>query len=243
MSIKVSDNKLADIGRYINLNKRRDRNDYFKNQLLNTGVTGVNRKSAKDSNYGGVSGLIETTFDLYKEFLETGQDTMVVFEDDCKFLKTFKENSQQICADILNTEWDIFWLGGHNRKPLRYVGNNCCQVSSINYTQSYIITKKFAKSLVDAFSSPTKLDVNIFDVHHKGIDELLCLYAYGKDIVRDALDNGFYDLDQPLNVYKPNYIALCYKEPLTTQVNDKSDINNIETSIEDWLALPYNIEK
>tara|TARA_R110001592_G_scaffold122675_1_gene329667 strand:- start:3390 stop:4121 length:732 start_codon:yes stop_codon:yes gene_type:complete len=241
MSVMLCDYKLADIGRYINLSKREDRNDYFKNQLSSAGITGVTRKSAYKSKHGGVSGLIETTFDLYKEFLETGQDTMVVFEDDCKFLNTFKKNSQQICADISNTEWDIFWLGGHNRKPLRYVSNNCYHVSSINYTQSYIITKKFAKSLVDAFSTPNKQDVDIFDVNHKGIDELLCLYAYSKDLVRDALDNGFYDLDQPLNVYKPNHIALCYKEPLTTQVNDKSDINHMETSIEEWLAQPYNI--
>jgi len=243
MSIKVSNNKLADIGRYINLNKRKDRNDYFKNQLLNTGVTGVNRKSAKDSNYGGVSGLIETTFDLYKEFLETGQDTMVVFEDDCKFLKTFKENSQQICADILNTEWDIFWLGGHNRKPVRYIGNNCCQVSSINYAQSYIISKNFAESLVAAFSTLDKQYVDIFDVHHAGIDEVLCLYAYSKELVRDAIPTGFYNLDQPLDKYKPKYRALCYKEPLTTQVNDTSDITHVETSLDEWLALPYNIEK
>ena len=62
-------------------------------------------------------------------------------------------------------EWDIFWLGGHNRKPLRYLDNNCCQVSSINYTQSYIITKKFAKSLVDAFSTIDKQYVDIFDVN------------------------------------------------------------------------------
>jgi hypothetical protein len=238
----IGDNKLADIGRYINLNKRLDRKKYFKNQLLHAGITGVTRKSANESQHGGVSGLIETTFDLYKEFLETEKDTMVVFEDDCKFLNTFKESSKQICTDILSTEWDIFWLGGHNRKPLRYVSNNCCQVSSINYTQSYIITKKFAKSLVDAFSTAEKQFVDIFDVHHAGIDEVLCLYAYSKELVRDALSTGFYDLDQPLDIYNPKHIALCYKEPLTTQVNDKSDISNIETSIEDWLASPYYIE-
>lgn len=243
MSVMIGDNKLADIGRYINLNKRSDRKKYFKNQLLSTGVTGVTRKSAHESKHGGVSGLIETTFNLYKEFLETGQDTMVVFEDDCKFLNTFKENSKQICADILNTEWDIFWLGGHNRKPLRYVSNNCYQVSSINYTQSYIITKKFAKSLVDAFSTAEKQCVDIFDVYHAGIDEVLCLYAYSKELVKDALPTGFYNLDQPLDVYKSTHIALCYKEPLTTQVNDKSNINHRETTIEDWLTLPYPIEQ
>jgi len=243
MSIKISGNKLADVGKYINLDRRLDRKKYFKNQLLCANITGVTRKSANESHHGGVSGLIETTFDLYKEFLKTGKETMVVFEDDCKFLDNFKNNSKQICKDIQNMKWDIFWLGGHNRKPLRYLDNNCCQVSSINYTQAYIINKKFAKSLVDAFSRIDKQYVDIFDVGHAGIDEVLCLYAYSKELVRDGLSTGFYDLDQPLDVYKPKHIALCYKEPLTTQVNDKSDINNIETSIEDWLAKPYNIEK
>jgi len=243
MSVKIGGNILADVGVYINLDKRQDRNEYFKNQLLCADVKGVERRSANNSQHGGVSGLIETTFNIYNEFLETGKETMVIFEDDCKFLDTFKDNSKQICEDISNIEWDIFWLGGRNRRPLRYVSNNCCQISSISYTQAYIITKKFAKSLVDAFTTPGKQDVDLFDVYHLGIDELLCLYAYSKDMARDALYNGFYDLDQPLNVYKPNHIAMCYKDPLTTQVNDKSNITNEATTIEDWLAMPYNIEK
>ena len=243
MSVKIGGNTLADVGVYINLDKRPDRDEYFKNQLLCADVKGVKRRSANESQHGGVSGLIETTFDLYKEFIESGQDTMVVFEDDCKFLDTFKNNSKQICKDILNMKWDIFWLGGHNRKPLRYLDNNCCQVSSINYTQAYIITKKFAKSLVDAFSTIDKQYVDIFDVSNAGIDEVLCLYAYSKELVKDAISSGFYDLDQPLDVYKPNHIALCYKDPLTTQVNDKSNITHVATTIEDWLAKPYNIEK
>jgi hypothetical protein len=243
MSVKIGGNILADVGVYINLDNRQDRNEYFKNQLLYAGVKGVERRSAINSQHGGVSGLIETTFSIYNEFLETGKETMVIFEDDCKFLDTFKDNSKQICEDIANIEWDIFWLGGCNRRPARYIDNNCCQVSSFSYAQSYIITKKFAKSLVDAFSNPDKQDVDLFDVYHLGMDELLCLYAYSKDIARDALFNGFYDLDQPLDVYKPKHIALCYKEPLTTQVNDKSNITHVATTIEDWLASPYNIQR
>tara|TARA_R110002153_G_scaffold99177_2_gene234653 strand:- start:733 stop:1464 length:732 start_codon:yes stop_codon:yes gene_type:complete len=243
MSVNINGSKLADIGRYINLKKRGDRKKYFLNQLVSAGITEVTRKAAIESEHGGVSGIIETTFELYKEFLETGKDTMVVFEDDCKFLSTIKDNSKQICSDIANTEWDIFWLGGCNRKPIRYIGNNCCQVSSINYAQSYIISKNFAESLVAAFSTLDKQYVNIFDVHHAGIDEVLCLYAYSKELVRDAIPTGFYNLDQPLDKYKPKYRAVCYKEPLTTQVNDTSDITHVETSLDEWLALPYNIEK
>ena len=85
--------------------------------------------------------------------------------------------------------------------------------------------------------------MDLFDVYHLGMDELLCLYAYSKDIARDALFNGFYDLDQPLDIYKPKHIALCYKEPLTTQVNDKSNITHVATTIEDWLASPYHIQR
>ena len=66
MSIKISGNKLADVGKYINLDRRLDRKKYFKNQLLCANITGVTRKSANESHHGGVSGLIETTFDLYK---------------------------------------------------------------------------------------------------------------------------------------------------------------------------------
>ena len=104
MSVKIGGNILADIGVYINLDRRQDRNEYFKNQLLCADVKGVKRRSANDSQHGGVSGLIETTFNIYNEFLKTGKETMVIFEDDCKFLNTFKDNSKQICEDISNIE-------------------------------------------------------------------------------------------------------------------------------------------
>jgi GR25 family glycosyltransferase involved in LPS biosynthesis len=245
MSVNVNGYKLADIGRYINLDKRADRRDYFLNELSHANVTDVKRKAAIVGESGcGVDSLIQTTFDLYKEFLDTGENTMVVFEDDCKFLRAFKDNSKQICDDILNTEWDIFWLGGRNRRPIKYYSNNCYQVSSINYAQSYIITRKFAESLVTAFSKPDKQYVDIFDVYHAGIDEVLCLFPYGKELVKDAIQRGFYDLEQPLDKYIPNYIALCYKEPLTTQVNNISDIiSGKATTLEDWLALPYDTNK
>jgi hypothetical protein len=243
MSILIGDLKIADIGRYINLDRRVDRNKKILDELDSKKITGIKRKSAHTGMHCGRSSIIATTFQLYQEFLKTGKDTMIVLEDDCKFIDRLYIERNKIFTDIYNSSWDLFWLGCHHRRPIRSRGNNCFQVSSPVYCQSYIIKRDLALSFVKDYNECNERDVSILDTSNAGLDELLCLYVNGgKDLVTNALSNGYYKLEQPLDIYKPKFIALCYKEPLSTQYNSRSDTTDTDTNLEDWLLTPYPIE-
>jgi GR25 family glycosyltransferase involved in LPS biosynthesis len=169
-------------------------------------------------------------FDLYKKFLSTDAETLLVLEDDCKFLPSIKQDTKEIFENIHNTEWDLFWVGGINRKPPIFYKNNCYQVSSPSYAQSYIIKRRMAEDVLKYF------DPNWCNL---GIDEMLCLFAYGYDIAKDPFGNNFYNLDQPLEHFKSEYTCLCYEVAFTTQYNSYSDLTETETTIENWLPLHH----
>ena len=75
--------------------------------------------------------------------------------------------------------------------------------------------------------------------YHLGIDEMLCLFAYGIDIAKDPFGNNFYNIDQPLDHFKTEYKCLCYESVFTTQYNSYSDLTQTQTTIEDWLCLHH----
>jgi hypothetical protein len=228
--VKIDDIKLADIGFYINLDRRTDRNEHIIKNLDEFKITGVDRYSARCDSETPQLNLVNSNFDLYKKFLNTNAETLLVLEDDCKFLPSLKQDTEEIFENIYNTDWDLFWLGCVNRKQPLFYKNKCYKVSSVSYSQSYIIKRRMAEDILKYF------DPNWC---HLGIDEMLCLFAYGYDIAKDPFGNNFYNLDQPLDHFKTEYTCLCYEVAFTTQYNSYSDLTWSETNIEDWLHLHH----
>ena len=73
------------------------------------------------------------------------------------------------------------------------------------------------------------------DFHGHGIDEILCLFAYGKDLTARPNEYKFYLEDQPLNKFNTLYKCLTYESPLSTQYNSHSDLWNHMTNLEYWI--------
>jgi GR25 family glycosyltransferase involved in LPS biosynthesis len=229
--VEVINVKIADIGYYINLDKRTDRREKIEFQFKELHIFGVDRFSAYDKYSSGPMNCKKSHYLLYEELLKTDFESLLVLEDDCLFLDYFEENYESIFEEINNTEWDLFWLGCRNRRwPLHYKGN-CYKVSSVSHTQSYIIKKKFCKLLLDTY--PIEKYVTT------AIDELLCLSIYGEDVVRDPNKYNFYNLDQPLDVLPTNYISLCYEKPLTTQYASYSDLWSTNVDYEKYIANSF----
>lgn len=228
--VTINDIKIADLGFYINLDRRTDRKEHLEKNLKEYNITGVERQPARENTSTTQLNLVNTNFDLYKKFLSTDAETLLVLEDDCKFLPSIKQDTKEIFENIYNTEWDLFWIGGINRKPPIFYKNNCYQVSSPSYAQSYIIKRRMAEDVLKYF------DPNWCNL---GIDEMLCLFAYGYDIAKDPFGNNFYNLDQPLEHFKSEYTCLCYEVAFTTQYNSYSDLTETETTIENWLPLHH----
>jgi len=228
--VTINDIKIADLGFYINLDRRTDRKEHLEKNLKEYNITGVERQPARENTSTTQLNLVNTNFDLYKKFLSTDAETLLVLEDDCKFLPSIKQDTKEVFENIHNTEWDLFWVGGINRKPPIFYKNKCYQVSSPSYAQSYIIKRRMAEDMLNYFN-PNWLNL--------GIDEMLCLFAYGYDIVKDPFGNNFYNLDQPLEHFKTEYTCLCYEVAFTTQYNSYSDLTETETTIENWLPLHH----
>ena len=106
--VKIGDVKIADLGFYINLDKRTDRKEHLLKNLEEYNITGVERKSARTDSNTTQLNLVNSNFDLYKHFLNTDAETLLVLEDDCKFLPSIKQNTKEIFDNIYNTDWDLF---------------------------------------------------------------------------------------------------------------------------------------
>ena len=84
--ITIDNIKIADLGFYINLDRRTDRKEQLLKNLEEYNITGIERKSAREDNKTAQLNLINSNFDLYKYFLSTDAETLLILEDDCKFL-------------------------------------------------------------------------------------------------------------------------------------------------------------
>jgi GR25 family glycosyltransferase involved in LPS biosynthesis len=232
--VLFNNKKIADIGFYINLDKREDRKQIIESQFEKFNITGVDRFSAISNLSGGPANCKKSHYELYKKLVDSEYDTMLVLEDDCKFMDFLVLESDEIFSDILKTEWDLFWLGCRNRRwPLEHI-NKCYRSSSVAHTQSYIITKKFAKHILETY--PIDPYDNLMTT---AIDELLCLSIYGEDVVRTPNEFSFYQLDQPLNDLKTYHLALCYEKSLTTQYSSYSDLWGYVTDWESYITSSF----
>ena len=235
--VEINNVKIADIGFYINLDRREDRKVKLETQLKDFNITGVERHSAFSEYESNTLNCKRSHLQLMEKLLETDFETLLILEDDCLFLDVLKEKSDEIFNDINNTEWDVFWLGCRNRRDPSKDKNNCFQVSSVSYAQSYLIKRDFCKFIIDNFS-----ETNFFG-QPVTPDELLSLAPYGVDVVIHPDKYDYYNLDQPLDVLPTIYKAMCYKYGLTTQYSSYSDLWFFDVNYEEYIKQGFPIEK
>ena len=222
--------KFADVGYYINLDKRTDRKQILEQQLDALNITGVQRFSANSSTNSAPLNCKLSHFEIYKKFLSTDYDTLLILEDDCKFLPYLFENIEEVHKNIFSSEFDIFWLGCKNRRWPKQFKNKCFQVQSVSHTQSYIIRRKMCQYIVE------KIQNNELGLC---IDELLCLVPYGYEVAYDPHKYRYYDLDSPLDHLPTIFTALCYEKPFTTQYASYSNIVEQDVDYSDYITAGF----
>lgn len=229
--VSINNVKIADIGYFINLDKREDRKEKIESQLKELNINGVQRFSAYNHYNSGPMNCKKSHFLLYEELLKTDFETLLVLEDDCLFLDFFEKNYESIFEEINNTQWDLFWLGCRNRRDPIYHSGKCYKVSSVSHAQSYLIKRNFCEHILNTY--PPEQYVST------AVDELLCLSIYGEDVVRNPNKYNFYNLDQPLNYLPTKFISLCYDKSLTTQYSSYSDLWDINVNYEDYIINSF----
>lgn len=231
--ITVNNFKFADIGYYINLDARTDRKEKIEQQLAAYNIFGINRYSANQSTSSGPQNCKSSHYEIYKTFLESDKDSLMVLEDDCLFMPYFYEHTEEIHNNIFSLEFDLFWLGCRNRRWPKPFANKCYQVQSVSHSQSYIINRRFCEYILNNFP----------EYNHNGlaIDELLCLAPYGYNVAYDPNAFNFYTLDNPLDSLKTSFLALCYERALTTQYASYSDLVHTHSDYEIYITSSFPI--
>ena len=93
--IKFNNIKIADIGFYINLDKRKDRKEKIESQLNEFNISGVERFSAFDEYDANTLNCKRSHLMLMKKLLDSDFDTLLILEDDCLFLDVLKKDGEK----------------------------------------------------------------------------------------------------------------------------------------------------
>jgi GR25 family glycosyltransferase involved in LPS biosynthesis len=222
--------KIADLGFYINLDRREDRRQIIEEQFNKFNITGVKRFSANEDTDSGPINCAKSHYSILKILAGSNFDSVLIMEDDCKFLDFLIEESHDIFNNINNTKWDLFWLGCRNRRSRKYYENNCYLVSSVSHAHCYIVKKDLAIKLIDTYYGR---------YNHTSIDELLCLSLYGEKVVSDPNTVDFYNLSQPLDVLETHFISMCYEKCLATQYASYSDLWRLDADYELYIINSF----
>jgi hypothetical protein len=229
--VSVNGVKIADLGFYINLDKRTDRKEKIEKQLDELNIVGVQRHSAFSNHSSGPCNCKQSHYDLYKKLLESEWETLLVLEDDCLFLDRFQKKSEEVFTELYKIEWDIFWLGCRNRRSPKPYQGSFYKTSSVSHAQSYIIKRHVCEYILENFP-----------VEHystTAVDELLCLLPFGKDVVSDPNSFGYYQMDQPLDNLPTNLNSICYESSLTTQYASFSDLWQVDVNYEEYISNSF----
>lgn len=231
--VTIKGYKVADVGYYINLDRREDRRQKIQLQIVSNEIDGLERHSANSSTDSRPLNCKLSHYEVYKKFIQSGAESLLVLEDDCLFLPYAYERAEEVFRDISEVEFDLFWLGCKNRRSPKSYRNKTFQVQSVSHAHSYIIGRKLCQYIIDNFN----------EYEHNGltIDELLSLVPFGYDVCCDPNKFGYYQMDNPVEELQVYFISLCYERSLTTQYSSYSDITEVNVDYETYISSSFPI--
>tara|TARA_B100000131_G_scaffold317880_1_gene360699 strand:+ start:362 stop:994 length:633 start_codon:yes stop_codon:yes gene_type:complete len=162
---------------YINLDKRKDRNESIINELKDFGKSKYTRLSAT-YNEKGYLGCAMSHIRVLEYAIKNNLNNVVIFEDDFKF----KRNKQIVYNEIISfinsgINWDVLLLAGN--KGIRTPFNNYIdKIKNSQTTSAYIVNKQYYHKLLDNFKDAYKKleETNLkelysIDEHWKSLQE------------------------------------------------------------------------
>jgi GR25 family glycosyltransferase involved in LPS biosynthesis len=181
----------------INLKRRPDRLESFEKEM---NFIGWEYEIFEGIDKGGYVGCALSHQEIIKEFLNSGDEYIMILEDDCFFMPYSKNQLEKSLKELENIDWDFFHLGPSINCPV----NN------------------FSENLLDLSSLPPQ------EPHHRGIYNTVCYITNKKFAIKilnwvvenqKAIDQFFYeDIFYEFNCFAPSL-------PIVTQKNGFSDIN------------------
>lgn len=186
----------------INLKKRADRLDFFKEQVkkFNLGefeifeAIDTTKKTMQELNIHyppGAYGLIQSNIEILKIALEKNYESICIIEDDC----VFKDNITDVekYFNFLPSDWDLLYFGGNH-----------------NYNSGV--------------PEPIEINEHIIKLYHSYTTHFVCI----KKHMYEKLISDFSSFSQPLDLmyikFQRENNVYSFKPGITTQLPGFSDI-------------------
>ena len=227
-------NDLVDKIVVLTTEKRRDRWQYMYNQFKQIGIYNYDKqmggypdvdrlpKSAydkireksklEDKEYiKGFLGCKISHKDIIQNAAKNNYESVLVLEDDVKFLDNFEETFKNAMEQVKDLEWDMIYLGGRHQKPVIYESENLVKMTCTYGAYAYIVNKRaYPKILNFLFHEENGTEIDTFYAH--GIHEntnCYCVYPHVVEPVPNESDIYNKEVDYTEEVRK---IEIIYKD-------------------------------
>jgi len=140
---------------YINLERRKDRNESVLKELSKIEITNPIRLNAIEMKNGAI-GCSLSHIKCIETAINNNYDYVMICEDDIEILnpEIFLENINKFLnSDI---DWDVVLIAGNNMVPYNFVTDYCIKIYNCLTTTGYIVKKKYYSTLLNNFKDGVK---------------------------------------------------------------------------------------
>ena len=156
---------------YINLEKRKDRNENALRELNKLGLNNITRFNAIENSNGAI-GCSLSHIKCLELAIEQNYDDVLICEDDISILNSdvFLTNINKFLNS--NVDWDVVLVAGNNTLPFKPINDYCIQVYNCLTTTGYIVKKHYYSNLLRNYKEGLlHLIKNPYDKQHYAIDK------------------------------------------------------------------------
>jgi len=182
-------NKAVDKVVVLTTEKRRERWQYMYHQFKQIGIYNYDKKLGgypdvdklpksayskirensrmEDKDYiRGVIGCKISHRDIIQDAVTKDYESVLILEDDVKFLDGFEETFKNAMEQVKDLEWDMLYLGGRHQKPVTYESENIVKMSCTYGAYAYIVHKRaYPKILNYIFHEDNGTELDTFYAH------------------------------------------------------------------------------
>ena len=140
---------------YINLERRKDRNESILKELSKINIKNLHRFNAVEMKNGAV-GCSLSHIKCLEIAIKENYDYVMICEDDIEILNPtiFLENIHKFLNSTI--EWDVVLIAGNNMVPYNFVTDYCIKIYNCLTTTGYIVKNKYFSTLVDNYKEGVK---------------------------------------------------------------------------------------
>ena len=132
---------------YINLESRTDRKIHVEKQLQKVGIVAERFNAIKLPN--GALGCSMSHLKCLEIAKQNDWESVLIIEDDIKFLNPTLFVSQLNKFFELHNDWDVVLIAGNNVPPYEKIDDTCVKVTRCQTTTGYILKKNYYNTLID----------------------------------------------------------------------------------------------